>query len=955
MSPSRSLSGLVVTLFAIVALLVAVVFVAQLIAVVNLRDDTVSGRQTTDLLTTANDTEISVLNLETGLRGFLLTREARFLAPYHLARSQLVPELSRLHALASGTAERQQVDSIESAIRSYISGYAQPLIATGGRLSQTQAAVATARGKMLLDSLRGEFSALDRAQLNERQRRRSQLASQSTETITIAAVGLAVSMVLLTLLGAYVLRSVLAPIRRVAAALEQRRQGNLSVRVPEQGLGEVGQLSRSFNAMAEALERRTNELSDANRRLARAVAAAEEASRMKSDFLANMSHEIRTPLNGVVGMVTLLSGTPLSAEQREYVEMARGSSDTLIGVVSDILDVSKIEAGRLELEMQDFDLHELIGTTRDMLGQEAAAKGLKLTVGFDRDVPAAVRGDRLRVGQVLGNLLSNAVKFTAEGEITFHASVVERTNVSTVVAFEVRDTGIGIAPERLPTLFDPFTQADISTTRQFGGTGLGLTIGRNLTRLMGGSLTASSQLKHGSSFTATIPLAPALGALPTTAPPIELRGLKVLVVDDNGANRRIIEAYVAAWGMRAQSARNATQAVAQLEAAAEDGEPYDVALLDFNMPGENGLQLARRIEATPRLRTTRLIMLASSTATLTELHASGIRHRLDKPISQSSLFDAISTSLHAGLLGAAGERTADPEAAGAGAAAGAPPTGDAPSAGSASPTGDEQPVGGSVPATGPARILIAEDNHVNRTYIERLLERAGHRVTVAVDGLQVLDAYDAGEFDLVLMDCQMPELDGYDTTKEIRKRESGSGRPRTPIVAMTAAATEDIRRKCLASGMDDYLTKPLGTDELDRALGRWLPRVAAGADAGPIDPSRLDDLRSLFPGEEASEMLVAVATGVGDDLGRLDAALHADDEVGVAAAAHSILGSAQLIGAARLAHAAAEVERSAQAHAPSETGIAALREAWDQARAGIDAQVAGDRAAGGEPLSSDGH
>jgi signal transduction histidine kinase/CheY-like chemotaxis protein/HPt (histidine-containing phosphotransfer) domain-containing protein len=933
MSPSRSLSGLVVTLFAIVAALVAVVFGAQLIATINLRDDTVSGRQSTDLLTSSYNTEISVLNMETGLRGFLLTRQQRFLAPYRLARAQLGPELTRLQMLASGTAEHQLVASIESAVDSYVTGYAAPLIAAGGRLTPAQAAGVTSHGKRLLDALRPKFSSLDTTQLNVRQRRRSALATQSTETITTAAIGLAVSMVLLALLGAYVLLRVLAPIRRVAGAIEQRRQGNLSVRVPEQGLGEVGQLSRSFNAMAEALERRTNELSDANRRLARAVAAAEEASRMKSHFLANMSHEIRTPLNGVVGMVTLLSGTPLSPEQREYVEMARGSSDALIGVVSDILDVSKIEAGRLELDMQDFDLHDLIGATRDMLSQEAAGKDLKLTVDFDPDVPAAVRGDRLRVGQVLGNLLSNAVKFTAEGEVSLHASIDERTNVSTIVAFEVRDTGIGIAPERLSTLFDPFTQADISTTRQYGGTGLGLTICRDLTQLMGGSLNASSQLRQGSTFVATIPLAPALGAIPSTTPPIELRGLRVLVVDDNGANRRIIEAYVAAWGMRAQSARNATQAVAQLEAAAEDGEPYDVALLDFNMPGENGLQLARRIDATPRLRGTRLIMLSSSSATLTELRASGISHHLEKPVSQSRLLDAIATSLHAGLAGSGVERADGPERV---APVVAEPVGGAP----ASRSG---------PATGQARILIAEDNHVNRIYIERLLERAGHRVTVAVDGEQVLDAYDAGEFDLVLMDCQMPELDGYDATRAIRKRESDAGRPRTPIVAMTAAATEDIRRKCLASGMDDYLTKPLGIDELDEALGRWLPGAGTTSEGGPIDPARLHDLRSLFPGGEAAEMLLALTTEVDDELGRLDAALKADDGPGVAAAAHSIRGSAQLIGATRLTDAAAEVEHLAETKPPSQTAVAALREAWEQARAGIEAHSLDDQATEAKP------
>jgi two-component system, sensor histidine kinase and response regulator len=692
----------------------------------------------------------------------------------------------------------------------------------------------------------------------------------------------------------------------------------------------VGELTRTFNEMAESLEKRTNELSDANRRLARAVAAAQEASRMKSDFLANMSHEIRTPLNGVVGMVTLLSGTSLSQEQREYVDMARGSSDTLISVVSDILDVSKIEAGRLELEMQDFDLHDLLTATGDMLTQEAAAKGLRLSISYDEDVPQGVRGDRLRVGQVLGNLLSNAVKFTAEGEASLHASVAERTNVSTLVAFEVRDTGIGIAPERLSKLFDPFTQADVSTTRQYGGTGLGLTICRDLTALMGGLLTASSQIGRGSRFVATVPFAPAAGAMPLSAPPPELRGLRVLVVDDNAANRRIIEAYVSAWGMRAGSARNATQAVLLLEEAADEGEPFDLALLDFNMPGENGLQLAQRIAGTPRLRGTRLILLASTSATAADLEANGIHHRLEKPVTQSSLLDAMGTSLHAGLA------VADAEAAvseGPDRPAGLMP--EAPAAGQASALRRE---GG--------RVLIAEDNHVNRTYVERLLARSGHLVTVAVDGMQVLEAYDAGEYDLVLMDCQMPELDGYEATRAIRRREEQAGRARTPIVAMTAAATEDIRRKCLQSGMDDYLTKPLAGAELERALSRWLPAPARAAADDTLDADRLEHLRSLFPGDEATEMLVQLVTELGNDIGRLDASLQGGDSAGAVAAAHSIRGSAQLIGAGRLADAAADVEHSAKSERAPEPDVAELHEAWDAVRAGIEGQIAADRNTG---------
>jgi two-component system, sensor histidine kinase and response regulator len=927
MSPSRSLSGLVVTLFAIVALLVAVVFVAQLIAVINLRGDTVSGRRTTDLLTVSYGTEISVLDMETGLRGFLLTREPRFLQPYYTARGQLDTELARLDALATGRTETGSVGAIDGAIHSYITTYARPLIATGGNVTSRQAAAVTAHGKQLVDALRHRFAVFDGQELAAREARRNQLASQSNETIAIAAVGLVVSTILLVLLGAYVVRRVLRPIRRVAAALEQRRQGNLSVRVPEEGLGEVGELTRTFNEMAESLEKRTNELSDANRRLARAVAAAQEASRMKSDFLANMSHEIRTPLNGVVGMVTLLSGTNLSEEQREYVEMARGSSDTLIGVVSDILDVSKIEAGRLELEMQDFDLHDLLTATGDMLTQEAAAKGLRLSISYDEDVPQGVRGDRLRVGQVLGNLLSNAVKFTAEGEVSLHASVAERTNVSTLVAFEVRDTGIGIAPERLSKLFDPFTQADVSTTRQYGGTGLGLTICRDLTALMGGLLTASSQIGRGSRFVATLPFAPAAGAMPLSAPPPELRGLRVLVVDDNAANRRIIEAYVSAWGMRAGSARNATQAVLLLEEAADEGEPFDLALLDFNMPGENGLQLARRIVGTPRLRGTRLILLASTSATAADLEANGITHRLEKPVTQSSLLDAIGTSLHAGLP------VADAEAARSDGLDGpAESKPEAPAAGLASALRRE---GG--------RVLIAEDNYVNRIYVERLLAHSGHQVTVAVDGMQVLEAYDAGEYDLVLMDCQMPELDGYEATRAIRRREEQAGRARTPIVAMTAAATEDIRRKCLQSGMDDYLTKPLAGAELERALSRWLPAPARPPTDDTLDADRLEDLRALFPGEEATEMLVQLVAELGNDVGRLDASLKGGDGAGAVAAAHSIRGSAQLIGAGRLADAAADVEDSAKSERALDSDAEELHEAWDAVRGRIEGQIAADR------------
>ncbi len=929
MASNRSLSGLVVSLFGALALLVAVVFVLELVSLVSLRDDTTSGRRTTDLLTTSYNAELSVLDLETGLRGYLLTQDQRFLAPYNSARTALARDLPALARLASGPLAKHRVTALSGAIASYIHNYAIPLIATGGRLNDKQAAVLTSRGKQLVDGLRGQFAPIDSAALAARQARRNMLSSQTTVTIVVGAIGFAITALLLVLVGAYMLRAILRPIRDVAEALEKRRQGALRVHVPERGRGEVVQLGRSFNAMVDVLEQRTTELSDANAQLKHAVTVAEEASRMKSDFLANMSHEIRTPLNGVVGMVTLLAATPLSKEQREYVDMAHVSSDTLIHVVSDILDVSKIEAGRLEIEQQDFDLHDLIGATRDMLSQAAESKGLKVVVDIGADVPQAVRGDRLRVGQVLGNLLANAVKFTAAGEVALRASVLERTVVAAVVRFEVRDTGIGIAADRLATLFDPFMQADLSTTRQYGGTGLGLTISRDLTRLMGGTISAQSELGKGSTFKVSIPFAPALGALAPPVPAVELRGLRILVVDDNAANRRIIEAYVGSWGMRSNAARDAAHALTQLIGAADEGAPYDVALLDFNMPGETGVELARRISASPRLRSTRLILLSSTGTSLAELESNGIRLSVTKPISQSSLLEAIAAAMHAGPPEPGSVPPSEPGSV--------PPS-------AAEPELTCPPE----PEPAPARILIAEDNLVNRMYVERLLARMGHTVASAVDGREVLVRYEAGDYDAILMDCQMPELDGYDTTREIRRREAASGRARIPIVAMTAAASEDIRRKCLDAGMDDYLTKPLGDGELQQVLAVWLPEASPIGPAAALDESRIARLRAVFPGEEATTMLVRIAAEVMNELARLEDGLAAGDHAAVATAAHSIRGSAQMIGASRLSDAATEVEliageRPAASDEQVSGGVAALREAWEHTRRGIEAQVEADR------------